>query len=217
VLLIGAFIAMLYYLNDVVDFVTPYMNSWPAIFRDGARLLSSIGIGIGWVILSYLGYIELTLIVGQPFYEAISKRVEADLGAVAGEVNVSFFKTLPRTLFEWIRLTIRSIMVAIFLFAIEFVPVVGTVGGIVLGAIFMGWVLALEVTSVPFDRRGLHYGHRKKALRQHRRLTLGFGAATFLCFLIPLGAIVFMPAAVAGATLLSRRVLTPATLSPAAT
>jgi CysZ protein len=44
-------------------------------------------------------------------------------------------------------------------------------------------------------------------LRANRPLTLGFGVAVFLCFLIPLGAILLMPAAIAGATLLSRRAL----------
>jgi CysZ protein len=43
-------------------------------------------------------------------------------------------------------------------------------------------------------------------LRRHRWLALGFGVAVFLCFLIPLGAVLLMPAAVAGATLLTRRV-----------
>jgi CysZ protein len=38
---------------------------------------------------------------------------------------------------------------------------------------------------------------------------MGFGAAVFVCFLVPLGAIVTMPAAVAGAALLSHRVLEP--------
>ena len=38
-------------------------------------------------------------------------------------------------------------------------------------------------------------------------MAVGFGAAVFVCFLIPLGAILVMPAAVAGATLLTRRIL----------
>jgi CysZ protein len=33
---------------------------------------------------------------------------------------------------------------------------------------------------------------------------LGFGVATQLCFMVPLGAVATMPAAVAGATLLGR-------------
>jgi CysZ protein len=42
-------------------------------------------------------------------------------------------------------------------------------------------------------------------LRSRRPMALGFGVATFVCFLIPGGAILIMPAAVAGATVLSRR------------
>jgi CysZ protein len=37
--------------------------------------------------------------------------------------------------------------------------------------------------------------------------TLGFGTSVFLAFVIPLGAILFTPAAVAGATLLTRHAL----------
>jgi len=60
---------------------------------------------------------------------------------------------------------------------------------------------------VPFERRGLRLRDRRAALRRRRSMTLGFGVATFLCFLVPLGAVLVMPAAVAGATLMSRRVL----------
>jgi CysZ protein len=35
-------------------------------------------------------------------------------------------------------------------------------------------------------------------------LALGFGVSVFVCFLVPLGAVLVMPAAVAGATLLTR-------------
>ena len=62
---------------------------------------------------------------------------------------------------------------------------------------------------MPFERRGLYYRHRKQALRQNRMMTLGFGSATFLSFLIPFMAVIVMPAAVVGATLLARRILGP--------
>jgi CysZ protein len=44
-------------------------------------------------------------------------------------------------------------------------------------------------------------------LARNRAQTLGFGVAVFCAFLIPLGAILLMPAAIAGATLLSRQVM----------
>ena len=81
----------------------------------------------------------------------------------------------------------------------------GAVTTPVLGATLGGWVLALELTGVPFERRGLRYRDRKRMLKRRRPMAIGFGAATFVCFLIPLGAVLVMPAAVAGATLLSRR------------
>ena len=44
-------------------------------------------------------------------------------------------------------------------------------------------------------------------MRGRRARILGFGVATQLCFLVPLGAIITMPAAVAGATVLARSLL----------
>ncbi|HEY6800895.1 MAG TPA: hypothetical protein VI121_09645, partial [Agromyces sp.] len=55
--------------------------------------------------------------------------------------------------------------------------------------------------------RGIARSGRRALLRGHRAELLGFGIATQLCFMIPLGAIVTMPAAVAGSTLLARSAL----------
>ena len=63
----------------------------------------------------------------------------------------------------------------------------------------------VELTSVPFQRRGQRLRQRREVLKRHRAQSLGFGVAVFCSFLIPLGAILLMPAAIAGATLLSRQ------------
>lgn len=80
------------------------------------------------------------------------------------------------------------------------------VGG-VFGAVVGGWLLALELTGTPFDARGLRLRDRRRALGRIRARTLGFGIATWVLFLVPLGAVVAMPAAVGGATLLMRTAL----------
>jgi CysZ protein len=209
VALAAAFLAMVYYVDNVVVWATPYAETWPNAVRDTARLLATLGVAAIWVVLSLLVYVALTLLIGQPFYEAISKRVEDQLGGVPGEVNVSFWKSMPRTVFDSIRLALLAAFFGVGVFLLGFIPVVGQISTPVLGALLGGWVLVVELTSVPFERRGLRYRHRKRALRQNRSMALGFGAATFVSFLIPLGAIVVMPAAVAGATLLSRRILHP--------
>jgi len=76
----------------------------------------------------------------------------------------------------------------------------------VVGALVGGWALALELTGIAFARRGLRLRDRRRMLRRHRPLALGFGVGVFVCFLIPLGAVLVMPAAVAGATLLTRHI-----------
>ena len=207
VALVAAFVAMVVYIDDVVSFLTPYASGWPDALRDPFRVVAGIVLAAGWVVLSVLGFVALTLIIGQPFYEAISKRVEDRLGGVPGEVNVSFWKTLPRTLFESARLAVLAIGVSIVVFPISFIPVAGEIAAFVIEALLAGWLLATELTSVAFERRGLHYRERKRTLRKHRFMSLGFGSATFVSFWIPLGAVFFMPAAVAGATLMSRRML----------
>ena len=105
-----------------------------------------------------------------------------------------------------LRLFIFAVVVGIPLFVFGLIPVVGETVVPVLTAVFGGWVLALELTGVPFERRGLRLVQRRQVLRRQRPLALGFGVATFVCFLIPLGAVLVMPAAVAGATLMTRRV-----------
>lgn len=72
--------------------------------------------------------------------------------------------------------------------------------GVAAGESIPGYVraAAADLAALP-DRRA--------ALKADRPTTLGFGMAVFVSFLIPLGAVLLMPAAVAGAALLTRRVL----------
>ncbi|MGL4257596.1 MAG: EI24 domain-containing protein, partial [Microbacterium sp.] len=67
-----------------------------------------------------------------------------------------------------------------------------------------GWLIADELTSRALTARGLSARERRVLMRGNRGRMLGFGVATQLCFMVPLGAVVTMPAAVAGATLLGR-------------
>lgn len=209
VALVAAFVAMIFFVDDAVNLLTPYMESWPELVRTLVRLAAIVAAIVVWVMLSVLGYVALTLLIGQPFYEAISKRVEDQLGGVPGEVDVSFWRSLPRTVVDSVRLGAMSIALSAGLFLIGLIPLVGPAIALLLGARLMGWLLALELTSVPFDRRGLRYADRRAALLAHRPMALGFGAGAFFCTVVPIVAVFAMPAAVAGASLLARRILQP--------
>ena len=187
--------------------VTWFADDWAQVWRDPIRVIAGAGLLGVAVLLGILTFTAVTLLIGDPFYERISGLVEERYGGVPDEVEVAFWPSLRRSLADSVRLIGLSVLVGVPLFVLGFLPLVGQTVIPVLGGAVGGWLLALELTGVPFQRRGLWLRQRRAVLREHRPLALGFGVAVFACFLVPLGAILLMPAAIAGATLLARAVL----------
>src|SRR5262245_60956276 len=78
-LLTGALVLLVYFIDDLSAFLTPFADGWTPALRDTARASIGAVILIAWLLMALLLYTELTLLVGQPFYEAISKNVEDKL------------------------------------------------------------------------------------------------------------------------------------------
>jgi len=147
--------------------------------------------------------------VGDPFYERIARGVESRLGNAPQELEETFWVGLWRGIGSALRFLALTASVGLLLFGLGFIPVVGQTVVPVLGAFFGGWFLALELSGFAFDARGLRLRDRRRSLGADRATTLGFGVLTYLLFLVPFLAIVVMPAAVAGATIMSRDALSP--------
>jgi CysZ protein len=210
-------IILIAFIDDVASAVTWFADDWSTAWRDLIRVVAG-GAVLGLTgLLGVLTFTAVTLLIGDPFYEKISGLVEHRYGGVPNEVEVPLLQSLRRSLVDSLRLIGLSIVVGIPLFVAGFIPVAGQTVVPVIGAMVGGWLLALELTGVPFQKRGKRLQHRRAELRARRPLALGFGVAVFLCFLIPLGAVLLMPAAVAGSALLSRKVLglpTSVTVTP---
>jgi CysZ protein len=206
-LFLTAFGFLIAYLSELAALVTWFADDWSAGVRGTVRVLAGVALlGVGGL-LAVLTFTAVTLLIGDPFYEKISQAVEDRYGGVPGEVEVAWYRSLARSLGDALRLVGLSLAIGVMLFAGGFIPVLGQTVIPVLGALFAGWILAVELVAVPFQRRGMRLPDRRRMLRAHRSTALGFGVAVFLCFLIPLGAVLLMPAAVAGGTLLARHVL----------
>jgi CysZ protein len=203
-LLCAGFVAVLYFIGPESRTLTWFADGWPEAARDLVRVLAGIAIIVAFVFLSVIGYTALALAIGDPFYEKISERVEAYYGDGGDAVNLPWGKDLARSVSEALRLVVLTAVIAILVFVVGLIPVVGQVAAAVIGGLLGGWGLAVELTGIPFARRGVRLAQRRQVLRQHRWLALGFGVAVFVCFLVPFGAVLVMPAAVAGATLLTR-------------
>jgi CysZ protein len=195
------------FLPELSEQVTWFADGWAQGVRDVVRVFAGLGLLGLSVLLGILTFTAVTLLIGDPFYERISELVEDRFGGVPDEVEVGFWPSLRRSLADSLRLIGLSILIGVPLFLLGFLPVVGQTVVPVLGGALGGWLLAVELTGVPFQRRGQRLRQRRAVLGANRPQALGFGVAVFCCFLIPLGAILLMPAAIAGATLLARQSL----------
>jgi CysZ protein len=205
ILYIVALVFLIRYLPDLSAQATWFADDWAAWVRGTIRVIGGLAVlGFG-LLLAVLTFTAVTLLIGDPFYEKISELVEDRFGGVPDAVDVGLWRGLRRSLADSLKLVGISIVVAIPLFMLGLIPLVGQTVVPVLAGAAGGWLLTLELTGVPFQRRGQRLRHRRVVLARNKPLTLGFGAAVFATFLIPLGAVFLMPAAIAGATLLARR------------
>ncbi|MFW2514249.1 EI24 domain-containing protein [Demequina sp. SO4-13] len=186
-------------------------SSWLAalvVSEDGAahgalQIVAALAVVAASVLVAVYAFTAVTLTIGQPFFERIGRAVDERHGFTGAEPDEQWARALLRSVGEAVRLAALTLPFAAGLFLVGLIPVIGGITAFVLGATIGGWFLALELTAYPLARRGhVSLAARRAVLRQHRPRVVGFGAAVFVLFLIPLGAALFMPAAVAGAALL---------------
>lgn len=203
ILFAGLWAVLIYFYGDLVGLASWYARDWESGFwRGTVEVMTGVALAAVAGLLTIVSFTAVTLLIGDPFYEKISASIEDIYGGVKDEVEWTWWQSLGRSIVDSLRLVLLMALFAIPLLVVGLVPFVGPVVGALVG----GWFLAVELVGIPFYRRGLRLRDRRQMLRPHRKLTMGFGFAVFLCFLIPLGTIVVMPAAVAGGTLLTRRV-----------
>ena len=191
-------------LNALVIWATPFANEWADPLILSTRVAAALVFVIVAALIVVYTFTAVTLVVGDPFYERIWREVENRLGNAPADQQVSLLRSIGRAIADAIRLLIPAIGVGILLLACGFIPVVGPITVAVVGALFGGWLLVVELTGLAFDARGFTVRDRRRALKTRRTVAVGFGAATYLIFLVPFAVVVAMPAAVAGAAMLSR-------------
>jgi len=211
VLIVAALATLAVNLAGLADWLTPFADSWvepwPAIVQ---VVVGAVVFG-GAIVFAAVTFTAITLVVGDPFYERIWRAVELELGGSVPEQGTGFWRSVR----DGLGLIGIAFLTALVVGLIGFIPVVGAVAAPVLGVVLSGRLLALELTSRPFEARGITARDRRVFLRGRRAQLFGFGIATQLCFMVPFGAVIAMPAAVAGSTFLARAALDAAAAAPA--
>jgi CysZ protein len=205
-LFLGGLVALGASLPALTEAMTPFADGWPGVWATVFRIAVGTALLGAALVLVAVTFTALTLLVGEPFYERIWRAVETDAGTPAFDAGYGFWRSVA----DGLSLIARGAAIAFVAALIGLVPVVGGVVSTVFAVLFTGWLIADELSSRALTARGLTRRARTELLRHRRARVLGFGVATQLCFLVPLGAVATMPAAVAGATLLARSLLEPA-------
>lgn len=203
VALAAALIPLLLSLGPLTAWLTPFAESWSPGWATALRSALGIVIAIAALALASVTFTALALLIGDPFYQRIWRAVESDVGGEApaddGGVRVA--------LVESVRLVVLGVLFALVSLAAGFIPLIGAPLAAVAGVLLTGRLLARELTGRALNARNVEPAERSRLLAGQRSRLLGFGVATQLCFMVPLGAVLVMPAAVAGATLLARELL----------
>lgn len=192
---------------DLVAWATPFADGWSERVRDIGRLVVAIALVVLAAWVSVLAFVSLTLLFGQPFYEKLSRLVDEDLGNAPAEPDEAWHRGVRRAVGETFAMVARTAPLALLVFLVGLVPVVGQVAAFVLGALVGGRFLALELIGPAMERRGKYLSDRLALARAHRGHCLSFGVPVYLLFLVPLLSVLLMPGAVAGATLLARELV----------
>jgi CysZ protein len=195
------------YLDELAGALTPFADRWDESSRTLVRIGAGLALLLGSTVMLVMSFTVIAQIIGQPFYERISDRIEHQLGEQRGRVRLDapWWRTFPRASLESALLLAMTLACTAPLFFLGLFPVFGQTVVPVLQALVAGFFLAVELLAIPLERRGLHLAGRLRFVWRHRAQTLGFGITAFLLFLVPLMAVLAMPGAVVGATLLVRR------------
>jgi CysZ protein len=193
------------YLDELAETLTPFADRWDESSRTLVRVGAGLALLLGSTVVLVVSFTVIAQIIGQPFYERISDRIEHQLGAPPAGADAPWWRTFPRASLESALLLAMTLACTAPLFVLGLFPVLGQTVVPVLQALVAGFFLAVELLAIPLERRGLHLAGRLRFVWRHRAQTLGFGVTAFLLFLVPLMNVLVMPGAVVGATLLVRR------------
>ncbi len=209
VLYAAALIALALWGEDFVAWATPFADDWSSpwlgLFRG---FLTAVLFALG-LLLSVVTFTAVTLLIGQPFYENLSEKVDRDVSpdGTAPESGLPLWRELWISARDSLRIVVRAAVWGVLLFALGFVPFIGQTVVPVIGFFVTGFFLTEELTAVALQRRRVELRDRLALLRGRRTLVWGFGTPLAVAFLVPFVAVFLMPGAVAGATLMARDLL----------
>lgn len=209
-LIIAAAIAVLILSSGfIASLLGPLTASLWAWLATAITIGAQVALVAGGVVLGYVLFVAITLAVGDPIYSKIAEEIAEEHGAASPQAPWSVGVK------DALRLVGKGTLVALVAFLLGLVPGIGTVLSFTATWLFVPFFLAEDLLGRTLVPRLLEPRRKAELLRTNRTTVWSFGALCQLIFTIPVLSIFFMPASVAGASLLAQELL--ASRPPAST
>ena len=211
-LIVGAGMSALWLTDDVLAWIVPppdpadhsaravaWMLTWDLLWLVAAAGVFLASAAVFWV----AGHV-----LAGPFYDKMAEGVE------------QWFLGAKAETFDWKRVLgdaawslLHSLMgltlyaaVMVPLFALNLVPVAGSVLYTVLATVASSFFLARDLLDVPLSRRRLAFTAKLAYVRANAPVMFGLGLATVVLLAVPFANLVVLPCAVVGGTLIYLRI-----------
>jgi len=195
------------YSEDIVNWIWPEVTGdgfFASIARGIHSLVEVLVSAVVWI-TSLVVVVALSNVIAAPFNDALSEEVEK-IETCAEGVPFSFAAILRdtgRTIYlEVYKLLVYFGIMGPLLCCSFMVPGFGQAAYSVVGFVFTSLYLAIDYIDWPACRRNKKSGYRWEFIKRRFSAALGFGTGVFFLLFIPGVNLFFMPAAVAGGTLL---------------
>lgn len=200
-LVIGAGLWLTFgYVDQLTTWLTARLPGWlDFLGLIVGPLLYLLGILIGAWLFGFLA-----VLIASPFFGDLSVAVErAEFGSGPAQPP-SPWTGLPAAVGREMRKLVYYLPRLLLVFVLTLIPLVNAVSPLLwLG--FGAWTLAVQFCDYPNENRGRPFRDTVELLQRNRAAALGYGACATLALALPLFNFLLIPVAVAGGTVLWRR------------
>ncbi len=178
--------------------VGQFVSGW---FADDLKVLAQLVTLALALLLSYFLYLPLARVLLAPIAETISRKTHL---LYTGQASFGADINWLRAMKEGLKIALLHIVVGSLALALNFIPPIGTVIGIIIAISLCG----LDFLDVPLSARGISFRNKLGIVWRNKSVAFGFGAASYLMLLIPGVNLLSLPVCVIGATLLTDQLKT---------
>jgi len=155
------------------------------------------------LLVTFYTFTAVANLIASPFNSVLAERVEFMLtGARPPESNDKMLAQIGPAIVSEFKKLGYFLTRAIPLLILFVIPGVNIVASL-LWLLFSAWFLALEYADYPLGNHGFTFREQQRRMKRLRFTAIGFGGGVTLLMMIPVLNFVAMPAAVAGATIMS--------------